>query len=729
MRLKSLRTKIALWAGICLIITSAIIVIYSANAMIARAKTARENAIKHAKEYAGTLSREYANHIRAELEVALDTARTLAYAMSGKKNKQVRLEIGRDEVNGILKTVLYQNKNFVGIFTCWEPDAFDQMDIGYKNEAGHDETGRFIPYWYRDNKENILLRPLVSYENEVAGDYYLIPKNTKKECLIEPYISYDMENPLLITSLIVPIIADNIFCGVVGANLRLDIFQDIADNVKSFYDGSAQLLIISNKGIIITASGKPELSGKFMKEIHKNSESDILLIQKSETVVKEDEGRIAIFTPLIPGETVTPWSVNVLVPLEKITFQADQQMKNAIHGVREMIVISSVCITAAFGIIWWLIAGRIASPIRNTSYMIKDIAEGDLTIRVFVKSDDELGDLAMGLNTLLENFRNIIKDIVINVKKLNSSAEILSDTSAKMTAGTEDISSRSNSVALTTEDMAINISMIASTTEEMSVNIQNISSTAEQMAQNVNAVASAIEEMSMAINGIAENTRDGANISVKATEMANTATTVMTTLGGAAKEIGEVTEAIKQIAEQTNLLSLNATIEAASAGDAGRGFSVVANEIKELAKQSGRAAENIADRIEGIQKNTEDAVKVINNVAGIIKNISESSLVITKAVDKQRITANDISVNARQLNIGARNIAASIAEVAKGSNDMSRNAGEAAKAAKTVASNIQSVSHETVNTNTGIKQVNGSVGELREVTEELQKMVGKFKVD
>ncbi len=160
MRLKSLRTKIALWAGICLIITSAITVIYSANAMIARTKIARENAIKNAKEYAGTVSREYANHIRAELEVALDTARTLAYALSGIKNEKIRLEIDRDNVNGILKTVLSQNKNFVGIFTCWDPDAFDQMDTGYKNEAGHDETGRFIPYWYRDNNGNIAVRPL-----------------------------------------------------------------------------------------------------------------------------------------------------------------------------------------------------------------------------------------------------------------------------------------------------------------------------------------------------------------------------------------------------------------------------------------------------------------------------------------------------------------------------------------------------------------------------------------
>ncbi len=570
---------------------------------------------------------------------------------------------------------------------------------------------------------------MVSYENEGKGDYYLIPKNTKKECLLEPYLSYDMGNPLLITSLISPIIADNKFYGVVGVNLRLDIFQNIVDNVKPLYDGSAQIFIISNKGTIVTASGKPELSGKFIGEVHKDPEADIMLIQKAETVVEESEGRIEIFTPLIPGDTVNPWSVNILVPLEKITFQADQQMKNAIRDVWKMILISSLCITVVLVILWWVIAERIAGTIRNTSYMIKDIAKGDLTVRVIIKSDDELGDLATGLDTLLENFRNIIRDIVINVKKLNSSAEILSDTSAKMTAGTEDISSKANSVASTTEDMAINISIIASTTEEMSANIQNISSTAEQMAQNVNAVASAIEEMSMAINGIAENARDGANISVKATEMAITATTVMTALGGAAKEIGDVTEAIKQIAEQTNLLSLNATIEAASAGDAGRGFAVVANEIKELSKQSGRAAENIADRIEGIQKNTEDAVKVINNVAGIIKNISESSLIITKAVDKQRITANDISANARQLNIGTRNIAASIAEVAKGSNDMSKNAGEAAKAANTVASNIQSVSHETVNTNTGIKQVNGSVRELREVAEELQKMIGKFKVD
>ncbi|MDY6989050.1 MAG: methyl-accepting chemotaxis protein, partial [Thermodesulfobacteriota bacterium] len=196
-----------------------------------------------------------------------------------------------------------------------------------------------------------------------------------------------------------------------------------------------------------------------------------------------------------------------------------------------------------------------------------------------------------------------------------------------------------------------------------------------------------------------------------------------------AKEIGQVTALIKRIAEQTNLLALNATIEAASAGDAGKGFAVVAKEIKELANQSAQAAEDIARRIDGVQTNTEEAVKVMADVSAIINNMNESSAAITNSVEQQRTTANEIAGNVQQVNRGIGEIASSIAEIAKGANDMARSAAEGAGGVAEVSSNIQGVSRAAGDTNTGAQQVNASASELAKMAEQIRGMIGRFKLE
>ncbi len=300
--------------------------------------------------------------------------------------------------------------------------------------------------------------------------------------------------------------------------------------------------------------------------------------------------------------------------------------------------------------------------------MVIDLAEGegDLSKRLDLKRGDEMGDLARWFNMFIEKIQTMIKEVAQNSETLTASSYSYLELSDQMSLGASRMSEISNSVSSATEEVSMNINTMASAAEEMSVNIQSISSTADRMSQNMNAMALAIEDMAMAISDIAQNAQDGATVSSEAMTMAKTATKVMNTLGDAATEIGEVTKVITRIAEQTNLLALNATIEAASAGDAGKGFAVVANEIKELASQSARAAENIAKRIGGVQKNTEGAVRVIDDILGIIKKINASVIVITNAVEQQTHTTNNITSNVRQANIGAGNIASAIAEVSKG---------------------------------------------------------------
>ncbi len=729
MKFQSLRVRITFWVGICLLVTASAIVSYSAWAMSRRAEIAKQEAVREAQKYAEAVAKQHANAIRAKLEEALDTAQTLAHTLSVIKNETAMVDLARHDVQGILQNILMQNQNFLGVYTCWKPNAFDQMDHGYKDDKGHDSTGRFIPLWKRGKEDDIVLEPLRDYEKKGAGDYYLIPEKTLNECITDPVFFTDHDPPLLMTSLNVPIVADKTFYGIVGVRLRLDTFQHLVDSVGNRYDGSMQVFLISHKGTVAAATQNPALAGKSLEKMYDKAvaEAELAIIGEGRERSRVTAEHLELFTPLNTGSTTTPWFVKVSVPMAEITEAADHQRSQATRDVHLMIGISILCFVVALLLLWHL-SGNIAKPIRGTSKTLREVSKGDLTKRVHIRSHDELGVFAKWLNNSIDNFHGIIREISGKVAVLNASSESLSGISGIMSSESEDISAKSSEVASATEQMSSNINSMASAAEEMSVNTQSVSSTAEQMAQNMNSVASAIEEMSTAIHDITQSVQEGARISGAAMQMSQSATRTMTTLGDAAMEIDEVTEVIKKVAEKTNLLALNATIEAASAGEAGKGFAVVAKEIKELATQSSRAAENITKRIRDIQKNTIDAVQVIDEISGIIQNISESSTVIMNAVEQQSITANNISASFQQVNIGAGHIAASIAEVARGSGDMSKNAGEAARGANDVAGNIQMISQAADNARAESRQVRHYAEELAGVAKELQKIVGKFEI-
>ncbi len=381
------------------------------------------------------------------------------------------------------------------------------------------------------------------------------------------------------------------------------------------------------------------------------------------------------------------------------------------------------------GLVGFFITRSITRPINSLVDVIKEIAGGDFTKTIIVKSKDEIGILSETVNNMISGLRDMISNLKENARTIASASEELSTVSSQMAGSSEEMATQSESVSSASEQMSTNINTMASAAEEMSVNVSTMSSTAEQMSQNMNTVASAIEEMSMSIKDVSNNANDASSVANDAMKMSTEATHTMDTLGDAANEIGKVTEVIKRIAEQTNLLALNATIEAASAGEAGKGFAVVANEIKELANQSAQAAEDIATKIEGVQGNTGNAVTVIKDVSNIIEDINKSVGVITNAVTEQTRAANDISLNVAEANTGAQTTASSVGEINKGINDMSRNAGEAAKASGDVAANIQGVSQAANESNSSAQQIKMASGELATIAGTLQDVVAQFKVE
>lgn len=404
-----------------------------------------------------------------------------------------------------------------------------------------------------------------------------------------------------------------------------------------------------------------------------------------------------------------------------------------------------------------LVTLSVTAPVLKVRNMAQAMAGGDLRERLNLNQSDEVGELSDAANSLAESLSKIVIQIQNVSEGMGVSADDLTTvsdhllgqsetTSLKATSvasASEQLSTNISTMAAAAEQMSVNISSISSASEEMSMNVGTISSAAEQTSRNVGVVSSAVEEISSSFGDVLSDVREGSRIAGDASEMADTATATIQTLSQSGTEISKVTEAIKMIALQTNLLALNATIEATSAGEAGKGFAVVAHEIKELANQSAKAAEDIARKIEGVQNDTRQAVKVIQNVSQIIKEINSSAGRISQSVEKQTRAATMISQNVGEANKGVGDIARSISEVAKaagdmsrnvaeaarGANDVSRNVSEAAKAAGGISSDIHGVSSASQSTNKSAVRVHESAENLDRIGKELRKLVSRFKIN
>ncbi|MDQ1255513.1 MAG: methyl-accepting chemotaxis protein, partial [Candidatus Hydrogenedentes bacterium] len=215
-----------------------------------------------------------------------------------------------------------------------------------------------------------------------------------------------------------------------------------------------------------------------------------------------------------------------------------------------------------------------------------------------------------------------------------------------------------------------------------------VAATVEEMSSSFSTMNDGIQGITKSIAGIAENAREGAVVASRAAEKARSTTEVVTMLGKSAEQIGKVVQVIQDIAEQTNLLALNATIEAARAGEAGKGFAVVANEVKELAKQTASATEDIRAKVESIQENTGNAVTAISEITTVIGEIDKRQASISEMVARQTAATNDISKNVSEAAIAVNGIAKNISETAFGASQVSKGISEIATGANDVARNV-----------------------------------------
>jgi methyl-accepting chemotaxis protein len=349
-----------------------------------------------------------------------------------------------------------------------------------------------------------------------------------------------------------------------------------------------------------------------------------------------------------------------------------------------------------------VVTRSIAKPLSVAVAYLDAVAGGQLSRDVpqeYLDRRDEIGLLAQSMQTMSISLRDVVKEITGDVGVITSSSSELSANSAQMSDGSHQASGKAHAAAAASERMTANVISVAAGMEETSTNLAT--------------VASATEQMTATIAEIAGNSEKARRITEQATRQAASISEQMHQLGAAAQLIGKVTETITEISSQTNLLALNATIEAARAGSAGKGFAVVASEIKQLAKQTAAATEDIKGRIAGVQSSTAGGIAEIDKVSQVIRQVSDIVSSIAAAIEEQSTMTKHIAQN--------------IAEASIGVQDANKRVSETSQATAEIAREIGGVDQAAGQMVEGSEQVNVSATELSRVAERLQVSVQRFK--
>ena len=440
---------------------------------------------------------------------------------------------------------------------------------------------------------------------------------------------------------------DNVFNGDAGSLQR---YGTAKNDIQQRFDDLGKLVTASEDKALLAKLGESarQITGLTEQQIDLRSHSrtyeatDLAFGPKEEQAIKEvaeDAAELEAWEDKLAQEGL----------------DAEHRTESRANFITFILVFCGLCVGTVAAI---LIARSITGSIKKMLAMIQGIADKNLTLAdIPVSSHDEIGRAEAALNTMKNNLGELIHSIAAAANGVNGASERISAISRQITDSSEETSAQATVV----------------------------SNSARQVGSNLQTVATGAQEMSATIQSIASNAQDAAGLASEAVNTAQAADATVIKLGESSAVIGEVIKVITTIAQQTNLLALNATIEAARAGEAGKGFAVVANEVKELAKQTARATEDIGSKIAAIQQDSKGAVEAIGNIHEVIRKISGISGTIATAVEEQSATTNEMYRNVSEAASGAGEISTNIGGVARAAESASASATESQEAVEQLA--------------------------------------------
>ncbi|WP_232784146.1 methyl-accepting chemotaxis protein [Moritella sp. Urea-trap-13] len=626
-------------------------------------------------------------------------AESIAFVQYNAEDNFTSSDELRDSVSELLKRSVLNFDNMHAAFTTFQPDMLDGEDANYADASyvSSNDKGRFSAYWYKDNQNDPKL--IIKSEQQIndtslaaSGQannfWYTCSITNKRMCVIEPYLYNEDGLTSLISTITVPIRKQGVIIGVTGIDLKIDVLQAYAQRAdQALFAGAGKVRIVSNYGLLVASDDKNAAIGK---KISDPQLKQWLVDGVTQSQWSTDQQFLTVFMPIKLNDI--SWGIVITMPRETVMADAlalNKLIEEQAGETLRIQIITGVIVTLLGLLIIWFAAVKLVAPIKAVANRLQDIAtgEGDLTQRLDVRSSDEIGELATWFNRFLDKIQGTIKEVIETSNTISNTSKQAEEIAVQSRQGCESQFKEVDMVATASEEMTQTSALVLENADRAA----EMANQAEQLAQggqtvvqqSADTMQELVERMAMAVPIANELEKNSGNIS-------------------------SILSVIEGISEQTNLLALNAAIEAARAGEQGRGFAVVADEVRLLASRTHDSVDEIRVVIEELQSGTRS---------------------VTTAISEGNHLALETATQVKQAVESLANISSFVADIQVMNSEIVNAASEQKTVSTEVngnVANIRDLSQSMLEQSTAAEKVGQNIAQL---SSQQQALVGQFKVD